>query len=181
MKPNITPVTLISEKDKARIMNTLFKVKLLALVSRVVDLLRWIYFSGNYRSNYSSVFLFVAGSEIPYNEAFLLNPKDRVFWKNWKCSRKMPISVSCSSNVTLWLYQNRTLPWIFFEECSYFFWNIYLFSEPPNNHCFDKAPQGQLSLCNRRDTVIPLRTPGKSHGAESCLQDAELFAKSCSA
>ena len=29
MKPNVTSVTLISEKDKSRIMNTLFKVKLL--------------------------------------------------------------------------------------------------------------------------------------------------------
>ena len=176
MKPNISPVTLISEKDKARIMNTLFKVKLLALVSRVVDLLRWIYFSGNYRSNYSSVFLFVAGSEIPYNEAFLLNPKDRVFWKNWKCSRKMPISVFCFSNVTLWLYQNRTLPWKFFEEYSYFFRDIYLFSKPPNDHCFDTVPQGQLSLCNWRNIVIALRTAVKFHKG---LEDTKSFAKSC--
>ena len=79
MKPNITPVTLISEKDKARIMNTLFKVKLLALVSQLADLLRWNLFSGNYRSNYSSEFLFVAGSEILYSEASLLNATDRVF------------------------------------------------------------------------------------------------------
>ena len=41
MKPNITPVTLIREKDKARLMNTLFKVKLLALVGQLADLLRW--------------------------------------------------------------------------------------------------------------------------------------------
>ena len=32
MKRNLTLVTLISENDKARLMNTLFKVKLLALV-----------------------------------------------------------------------------------------------------------------------------------------------------
>ena len=56
------------------------------------------------------------------------------------------------------------------------FWDLYLFSEPPNNHCFDKAPQGQLSKCNWRNTVIALRTPVKSHKG---LQDAELFAKSC--
>ena len=175
MKPNITPITLISETDKARIMNTLFKVKLLALVSQLADLLRWNFFSGNYRSNYSSGFLFVAGSEILYSEASLLNAADRVFWKIWKCLRKMPISVSCFSNVTLWLYQNRTLAWIFFEECSYFFRDIYLFSKPPNNHCFDKVPQGLLSLCNRRNIVIALRTPAKSHKG---LEDTKSFAKS---
>ena len=33
-KPNITPVTLIREKDNTRIMNTLFKVKLLVLAGQ---------------------------------------------------------------------------------------------------------------------------------------------------
>ena len=75
MKPNITPVTLISEKDKTRIMNTFFKVNLLALVGQLADLLRWNFFSGNYQSNYSSRFLFVAGSEILYREASLLNAR----------------------------------------------------------------------------------------------------------
>ena len=79
MKPNITPVTLISEKDKARIMNTLFKTKLLALVGQLADLLRSNFlcalFPGNYQSNYSSGFLFVAGSEILYSEASLLNAR----------------------------------------------------------------------------------------------------------
>ena len=70
--------------------------------------------------------------------------------------------MSCFSNVSLWLYQNRTLPWIFFGECSYFFQDIYLF-KPPNNHCFDKVLQGQLSLCNQRNIVIALRTLVKSH------------------
>ena len=37
----ITQVTMISEKDKARIMNTLLKVKLLILVGQLADLLRW--------------------------------------------------------------------------------------------------------------------------------------------
>ena len=82
MKPNIITIALISEKDKAGIMNTLFKVKLLALVSELEDLLRWNFFSANYRSNYSSGFLFVAGSEILHSEASLLNATDRVFWKN---------------------------------------------------------------------------------------------------
>ena len=56
------------------------------------------------------------------------------------------------------------------------FRDIYLFSEPPNNDCFDKAPQGQLSKCNRRNAVIALRTPVKSH---KDLQDAESIAKIC--
>ena len=38
--PNITPVALISEKDKARIMKTLFKIKLLALLSEIAALIR---------------------------------------------------------------------------------------------------------------------------------------------
>ena len=68
------------------------------------------------------------------------------------------MSVSCFSNVNLWLYQNRTLPWIFFEECSYFFHNLYLFSEPTNNHCFDTVAPGQLSKCNRRNTITTIST-----------------------
>ena len=53
--------------------------------------------------------------------------------------------------------------WIFFEEYFYVFRNLYLFSKPPSNHCFDKAPQGQLPLRNRKNTVIALRTPLTSH------------------
>ena len=75
MKLNITPVTLISKQDKSRIMNTLFKIKLLALVGHLAELLRWNFFSSNYQDNYSSGFLFVAGSEIPYSEASLLNSR----------------------------------------------------------------------------------------------------------
>ena len=44
MKSKIIPAALISEKDKTRIMNTLFKVKLLALVSQLEYLLRWSFF-----------------------------------------------------------------------------------------------------------------------------------------
>ena len=89
----------------------------------------------------------------------------------------MPLSVSCFSNVTLWFYQNETVPWIFFKKCSYFFRDLYLFSELANNNCFDKSPQVQLSKCNRRNTVIALRAPVKSHKG---LQNAESFANSCS-
>ena len=81
---------------------------------------------------------------------------DWVFWKSWKCSRKMLMSVSCFSNVNLWLYQNRTPPWMFFKGCSYFFHDFYLFSEPTNNHCFDWAAQGQLSKCNRRNSITTI-------------------------
>ena len=37
IKWNITPVTLISENNKAKILKTLFKVKLLALVEQLVE------------------------------------------------------------------------------------------------------------------------------------------------
>ena len=75
MKPNITPVTLTSEKGKARLLNTLFKAKLLALLIQLADLPKW-YFrctlsSGNFQCNYFSGFLFAEGSEILYNKASL--------------------------------------------------------------------------------------------------------------
>ena len=41
MTPNNTPVALISEKDEARIVQTLFKMKLLALFSEVAALIGW--------------------------------------------------------------------------------------------------------------------------------------------
>ena len=66
------------------------------------------------------------------------------------------MSVSCFNNVNLWLYQNRTPPWTFSEEYSYFFHDLYLFSEPTNNHCFDRAARGQLSKCNRRNIITTI-------------------------
>ena len=41
MKRNVTPVPLIGKKAKARIVNTLFQVKLLALVEQLAALLKW--------------------------------------------------------------------------------------------------------------------------------------------
>ena len=64
--------------------------------------------------------------------------------------------VSYFSIVNMWLYQNRTSPWIFIEECSYFFHDLYLFSEPTNNHCLDRAAQGQLPKCNLRNTITTI-------------------------
>ena len=87
-------------------------------------------------------------------------PTNWVFWKSWKRSKKMPMLQSCFSNVTLWLYQNRTPPWIFPKECSDFFRDPYLFGEP--NNYFDTAAQRKLSKCNRRITVTVLRTLVKS-------------------
>ena len=47
---NITPVTMISDNNKARVLNTLFKVKLFALVELLVALLKlnfpYAFFSG---------------------------------------------------------------------------------------------------------------------------------------
>ena len=45
---------------------------------------------------------------------------------------------------------------MFFKGCSYFFHDFYLFSEPTNNHCFDWAAQGQLSKCNRRNSITTI-------------------------
>ena len=58
---NVTPVTLISENNKARILNTLFRVKLLALVQQVVALLktqlsRSIFFGGNFQTTVLPIF-----------------------------------------------------------------------------------------------------------------------------
>ena len=68
---------------------------------------------------------------------------------------------SCSSNVTLLFYQNRTPPWIFSEEYSDYFRDLYLSSEP-NNYCFDTAAQGQLPKCKERYTLTALKTLIKS-------------------
>ena len=79
MKPNITLVTLISEKDKARIVNTLFKAKLLTLVGQLATLLKrnfpYALFYVNFHSNRSSLFLLVAGSERVYRKASLSNTR----------------------------------------------------------------------------------------------------------
>ena len=61
MKRNITPVPLIGKKAKARIVNTLFKVKLLALVEQLAALLKrdflYAIFGGDFQSNCSSELL----------------------------------------------------------------------------------------------------------------------------
>ena len=61
MKRNVTPVTLVSEKAKTRILNTLFKVKLLVLVEKLAALLKrdflYAFLGGNFQSNCSSEFL----------------------------------------------------------------------------------------------------------------------------
>ena len=125
LKPNITPVTLIREKDNARIMNILFKVKLLVLAGQFYqDLLWW---------NFSYALFFLVNSKVTvlpgsclqqvlkyYTAKFHCQILGKhhysvcstnwVFWKGWKCSRKMPMLVSCFSNVNLWLYDNTTPP-----------------------------------------------------------------------
>ena len=92
----------------------LFKVKLLALVDQVADLLGWnfpgalfsINFESDYSSgsNYSSGFLFVAGSEILYSKASLSNTRkvsQLPCALQTEFSEKIELSVSCFSNVTL--------------------------------------------------------------------------------
>ena len=69
----------------------------------------------------------------------------------------MSMLESYLGNVTLWFYEDRTPPWIFFEECSDLFRDLYLSSQP-NNYCFDKTVHRQLSKCKWRNTVTALRT-----------------------
>ena len=61
MKRNVIPVPLISERAKARIVNTLFEVKLLVLVEELVALLKrgflYAFFGGDLQSNCSSELL----------------------------------------------------------------------------------------------------------------------------
>ena len=96
--------------------------------------------------------------------------------KNIFFSRKMSVLETCFSNVTLWIYENKTPPWKFSEKCLDYFRDLYLFSEP-DNYCFDRATPGQLSDCNWRNTVTVLKTLVKFH---KCLKETELLLKNCS-
>ena len=85
IKWNITPVTLISENNKSRILNTLLKVKLLALVEQLIALLKrnfpthfFFFFFRRKRGfpdNCFSEFLLVGGSETLYKKDFLSNTR----------------------------------------------------------------------------------------------------------
>ena len=45
------------------------------------------------------------------------------------------------SNITLWIYENKTPPWKFFKKCFDYFQDLYLFSEL-NYYYFDRAAPG---------------------------------------
>ena len=96
IKWNITPVTLISENNKSRILNTLLKVKLLALVEQLIALLKrkfpthffffnfylfiFVFWGGGGRrrgfpDNCFSEFLIVGGSETLHKKGFLSNTR----------------------------------------------------------------------------------------------------------
>ena len=68
-----------------------------------------------------------------------------------KCQCRSPVSVMLNCDFII-----ARLHHGYVQECSYFFHNLYLFSEPINNHCFDRAVQGQLSKCNRRNTITTI-------------------------
>ena len=79
MKQNVTPVPLISEKYKTRIVNTVFKVKLLGCTASGFNkkkLSLRTFFSGNFQSKFFSEFLSVACSEKPCSKTFLSNTKE---------------------------------------------------------------------------------------------------------
>ena len=88
---------------------------------------------------------------------------------------KMSMLESCFSNVNLGFYQSNTLTWIFSEECSDFFWDLYLSSES-NNYCFNRTAQRKLSKCNWRNTAIALATLVKSH---KLPKETKSLIKSC--
>ena len=107
-----------SENNKARILNTLFKVKILALVEQLVALLLQNFpthfFQGEFPDNCSSEFLLVTGSERLYSKSFLSNTR-KAPWDFLKVffSRKMPILETSLSNVILLIYKNNSPPWKF--------------------------------------------------------------------
>ena len=118
-------------------MHALFQVKLLALVGQFADLLRWNFpyalFSGSIQSNISLLFLIVAGSEILYSKAFLSNTRkgsQSLFsLQTWFRENIENVQGKCQCRCctsVMWLYQIRTPPWIFFNKCSYLFWDLYL-------------------------------------------------------
>ena len=113
-KRNITPVTLIGEKEKARIVNTLSKLNLLAQVVQLAALIKRNFpcylVSGNLQSNCSSQF---------FQKQVLKDYKSKLFYqilrRRFKTRRrqfcvlyklhflkklKMP-NESCFSNITL--------------------------------------------------------------------------------
>ena len=137
---NITSVTLISENNKSRILNTLFKVKLLALVEQLLALLKrkfpYAFFSGVIsRQVFFQVFVssrfrktIQKTFSIKYQTIVSRPEQDnsacfagRVFWKKGDFSRRMSMLETCFSNVTLRMYENKTPPWKFSGKCFTFF------------------------------------------------------------
>ena len=121
---NISPVTLISKNNRARIEKSLFKVKLLALVIQLTDFLKrnfpYTYFlSANFQSNCPSEFLLVACSERLNSKAPLSNTRK---WSQNQETLACALQIGHSACFsTQWLYWNLTPPWIFFEELSNLF------------------------------------------------------------
>ena len=93
---------MISENNKAKILNKLFKVKLVTLVEQLVPLLK------------------------------------RIFEENCQCCRPASVIIPCELMKKILNHGN------FPRKCFDYFWHLYLFSDP-NNRCFDRSLQGQLS------------------------------------
>ena len=124
MKQNVNSDKLISEKDKVRIVNTLFKVKLQVVTIQLAALLKRSFpnanFSQNFQSNFSFDLFCIKGPERLHSNASLWKTrktcKDQkkteytpgstewvVLTKNSKDPAKMPMSELCFNSVTLWL------------------------------------------------------------------------------
>ena len=136
-----TPFTLISEKDKGRLLSE-------HLISK---------------------FLLVSGSERQYGNVSLSNTRKASqdqklvscalqsgFFKILKILKKKSMSESCFSNITLWFHQNRTPPWIFSEACSDFPRDLYLYRGPKNTVLIG-LHKGNCLKCNWRNIVTALR------------------------
>ena len=80
MKQNVNPVKVIIEKDRIKIVNSLFDVKSKALDKEHADLLKrslpYALFSQNFQSSCSSELLCIAGFERLRNKTFLSQTKE---------------------------------------------------------------------------------------------------------
>ena len=175
---------MISENNKSRILNTLFKAKLLALVEHLVALLERNFLYAFFPDNCSSELLVVTYSEItamvfyeilrkvsqdqkktiPCALQVGFSEKNKIFQE--KCRGPASVMLTCGFIKTRLQFEsvsrnNSTVSGIF----------ICLVSQ-----IIVVAP-GQLSKWNWRNTVTVLKTLVKCH---NCIKETELFPKSCS-
>ena len=196
IKWNITPLTLNSKNNKARTLNTLFKLKLLALVEQFVDLHKrnfpYAFFWVEFPDNYSSEFLLVADSERLYSKGFLSNTRKAsqdqkntirlVFPRKKIFSRKMSMLKTHFRNVTFEFKLTRLQRGNFPRNVPPIF-GIFLCLVSQNSYCFKMAEPGHLSKYNWRNNVTVLKTlvkcqipkRNRSCSVKSCFEKLNKF------